>query len=387
MNMKKAILLIGLAALLGFGLPAQAVTIVQMTSNSDNDAWPQVSGSHVVWQSEIGNSWEIFLYDLSTNTPTRITNNATDDTSPQIDGNYFTWIGGGFAGNIYYYDISTGGPAVTVPQTPGRHINSAPQIANGNITWSSNTVGTGFDPGEIYLHRISTSVTTNISASTDPGNMFNDIGPLINASMVGWTRIDEKGTADPSDDVATYMIYDIATGTVTTAAPDFIWPDSPQADGNLSVYSKSDGTDREIFLQNEKPLVKQITNNNSNDTYPRISGSTLVWVGGKGAAAEIYAATDPDTDGDGVTDSFDNCTNVVNSDQRDTNDDGYGNICDADLNNDGITDKADQRILRAAVGSTYSDADLNGDGVVDNADAQLCRSMLGSPPGPSALAP
>lgn len=39
-----------------------------------------------------------------------------------------------------------------------------------------------------------------------------------------------------------------------------------------------------------------------------------------------------DTDGDGVTDSSDNCTLTPNPLQRDTDADGYGNICDADLN-------------------------------------------------------
>lgn len=387
MNMEKTISSMVLAALFGFCLPAQAVTIVQLTSDNNKDALPQISGDHVVWQKRVGGNWEIFLHDLSTSTTTQITANTSDDVSPQIDGNFITWLGGGFAGNIYYYNISAGGPVTAVPATPGQHVNSPPQIANGFITWVSSTVSTSVDPGEIHLYQISTGTTTNISAPSDPGNLFDDLGCQINASMVGWNRIDDLGNTDPSDDVTTYMIYDIATASATPAAADFIWSESPQVDGNLSVYSKSDGTDREIFLQNDKLLSKQITNNNSSDTYPRISGSTLVWVGGEGTGAEIYTMTDTDVDGDGVTDSFDNCTNVTNSDQRDTNSDGYGNICDADLNNDGITDKDDMRILRAAVGSTYGDADLNGDGSVDNADAQLCRSMLGSPPGPSALAP
>ncbi|MGB5471915.1 MAG: hypothetical protein WBQ78_00375, partial [Gammaproteobacteria bacterium] len=45
-----------------------------------------------------------------------------------------------------------------------------------------------------------------------------------------------------------------------------------------------------------------------------------------------------DTDSDTVDDAIDNCTLVANADQRDTNGDGFGNVCDADFNNNGIVD-------------------------------------------------
>ena len=40
-----------------------------------------------------------------------------------------------------------------------------------------------------------------------------------------------------------------------------------------------------------------------------------------------------DTDGDGILDDTDNCLDVANADQRDTDGDGFGNRCDTDLNN------------------------------------------------------
>ena len=49
----------------------------------------------------------------------------------------------------------------------------------------------------------------------------------------------------------------------------------------------------------------------------------------------------PDEDDDGIPDAEDNCTEVPNADQRDTNLDGYGNLCDADLNNDDIVNFGD----------------------------------------------
>jgi len=47
------------------------------------------------------------------------------------------------------------------------------------------------------------------------------------------------------------------------------------------------------------------------------------------------------SDLDGQQDTFDNCPNVTNADQRDTDRDGAGNACDEDDDDDGILDDDD----------------------------------------------
>ncbi len=95
----------------------------------------------------------------------------------------------------------------------------------------------------------------------------------------------------------------------------------------------------------------------------------------------------PDADADGVFDTQDNCELISNADQRDTNNDGFGNLCDPDLNNDGLVDTADSDLLLALIGSQDPDADLNGDGIVDNADATILQAFLQLPPGPGVQLP
>ncbi len=48
------------------------------------------------------------------------------------------------------------------------------------------------------------------------------------------------------------------------------------------------------------------------------------------------AVDQPDTDGDGVSNTCDNCPSVPNADQKDTDKDGLGDACDPDIDNDGI---------------------------------------------------
>lgn len=88
-----------------------------------------------------------------------------------------------------------------------------------------------------------------------------------------------------------------------------------------------------------------------------------------------------DSDGDGVNDDEDNCSQAANANQRDSNGDGLGNACDADLNNDGIVNQADTGLFRSAFGSTNADADFNGDGRVDQFDAAIMRAGFGKAPG------
>lgn len=94
----------------------------------------------------------------------------------------------------------------------------------------------------------------------------------------------------------------------------------------------------------------------------------------------------PDTDNDTVTDNLDNCQLVANTNQRDTNNDGYGNICDPDLNNDGVINFVDLGIMRSVFFTNDPDADLNGDGTVNFVDLGMMKAMFFGAPGPSGLA-
>jgi len=99
--------------------------------------------------------------------------------------------------------------------------------------------------------------------------------------------------------------------------------------------------------------------------------------------------TPPDFDEDSLKDFLDNCTLVANADQRDTDGDGYGNMCDGDLNNDGSTNTLDLNLYKQAHrtsvgGANYNaDADFNGDGTINTLDLNIYKGLHRLPPGPS----
>jgi len=114
--------------------------------------------------------------------------------------------------------------------------------------------------------------------------------------------------------------------------------------------------------------------------------------------AQLYSSQLEDSDSDGVYDNNDNCIFVANgpditdlggNSQRDTNGDGYGNACDADLNNDGIVNWYDGVFFYYMQNNNNPDADFNGDGIVDDLDKAIliATSALNQPPGPSGLNP
>ena len=74
-------------------------------------------------------------------------------------------------------------------------------------------------------------------------------------------------------------------------------------------------------------------------------------------------SNETDTDKDGVANKLDNCPKIANKDQKDTDKDKQGDLCDTDDDNDGLSDAAEK-----TVGTNPLKADTDGDGVNDKQD-------------------
>ena len=128
---------------------------------------------------------------------------------------------------------------------------------------------------------------------------------------------------------------------------------------------------------------------------------TLIGLFALGLAFNANAGSVVDLDGDLVPDVYDNCSDAATgangpnetSNQVDSDQDGYGNHCDADYDNDGalLVNIPDFTIFLAAFTGTTPNAatDHNGDGFTTVADFGTflgAFQAVGTQVGPSGLA-
>ncbi|MEM7082069.1 MAG: thrombospondin type 3 repeat-containing protein [Pseudomonadota bacterium] len=96
-----------------------------------------------------------------------------------------------------------------------------------------------------------------------------------------------------------------------------------------------------------------------------------------------------DTDGDGVTDQFDNCTLIPNPSQFDADEDGFGNRCDADFDNNCAVNFLDVIRYKAAFNSFQGDpnydpvVDISENGAINFLDYIMITGTFLLEPGPS----
>jgi hypothetical protein len=110
-------------------------------------------------------------------------------------------------------------------------------------------------------------------------------------------------------------------------------------------------------------------------------------------SSAALAQTGGDSDSDGIPDPLDNCTLAPNPGQEDDDRDGFGNRCDADLDQTGNVTISDVNRFRICWLAQTSGADFNlacdfdASGTLASRDVLILSRSFGKPPGPSGLVP
>ncbi|WDP90913.1 MAG: hypothetical protein HUN04_14900 [Desulfobacter sp.] len=102
------------------------------------------------------------------------------------------------------------------------------------------------------------------------------------------------------------------------------------------------------------------------------------WEDGIVAKLTTYKLNDTrDQDGDGVPDCEDHSPGTYDQANIDSDGDGYGNVIDADYNNDGIVNMDDYNVFYGTYGTNNADSDMNGDGIVNMDDYNVFFGLYG----------
>ena len=244
----------------------------------------------------------------------------------------------------------------------------------------------------------------------DSEKTADQTGEWIEVTHIGKTAIDLRGLqVESATDAATWKV------TVVGATP------IPLQPGQCAVLAgfadpKINGGVEPVFAYGSYPLAKKgakitirslgveldtVTYDGTwpvktghalqldpakNDTTSNDSAASWCWAlvpygvgdfGTPGGANHGCTGYKLDDDSDGVANPIDNCPQVSNSDQKDSDGDGFGDVCDncvgdggaqVDSDNDGIGDACDNCPMVANTNQLDSDKD----GIGDACDAPVC---------------
>ena len=297
----------------------------RLSFDASSQLYPDISGERVTWMDSRHGDWEAYLYDLSTKTETRLTNHPGVQASPKVSGGRITWEddrhaweAGTYNVDVYVYDIATATETrVTIDDGV---IQRLPDIYGDTLAWSERasdgTMG-------VYMYDIPTSTKEVVSSPAAVPN-----GIVISGGRVAWGD-HRNGNWD------IYM-YDKATGIETQVTSDPGSQERPAISGDTIAWVDNRNGNWDIYSYDIAAGIEtQVTSTAYDEAWPAVFGSTIVWEG-EDTNKLIYLLK-----GDGYGDNSDNCPDLFNPGQADQDEDGIGDVCDADMDGDGVTNDVD----------------------------------------------
>ena len=153
------------------------VTPVLSFINKGEMRGPRISGDKIVWLEYGDNSIDVFLYDLTLNIKKQLTNDSVDQLGPVVSGNKVVWQQSqdGNDWDIYLYDVLT-----NKEQRIAKGVN--PSISGNKIVYEKSIVYGGVSRTGIYLYDLLTNTEHKIWSSED----YSGLRPVISGDLVVW---------------------------------------------------------------------------------------------------------------------------------------------------------------------------------------------------------
>jgi beta propeller repeat protein len=252
----------------------------QITANPAQHYFPAISGNYIVWADDRNGNFDVYLYDLATNTERQLTNNSVNVQNLAISGNYIVWSDyrnadkDNYANwDIYLYDLATNTER-QITTNPAKQ--DEPAISGNYIVWADYR--NNYWCGDIYLYDLATNTERQITTNSE-----EQLRPAISGNRIVWADY-RNGNGD-------IYLYDLATNTerqiTTNPAQHFF----PAISGNYIVYTdhRNDKVWGDIYLYDlATNTERQITANYKDQDMPAISGNRIVWQDYRNNTGDIY---------------------------------------------------------------------------------------------------
>lgn len=262
------------------------------------------------------------------------------------------WAGDFTTGNIYRFDVATGGIEIGPFPTCGTlcMFGIAVLPAPPDVSLTKTDGVTVLKAGDATTYTLVARNTGGV-----PATNVTIVDPIPKG-----TRIVSAPDCTLTPGVVTCNIGTLVVGAVASRSitvvldPDRATPVTNTATVSLSetdptpANNTASDTDTVIPPDQDGDGIADAA-----DNCPLVANANQADVDGDG----IGDLCDPDNDNDGVPNLQDNCPLTRNPDQLDTDGDGLGNACDNDDDNDGVLDAADN----CPVSVNPDQADLDGD--------------------------
>ena len=241
------------------------------TSGTATHINPAIDGHRIVWQDERNSHYDIYLYDLSTGSESRITNESNDQTEPAIDGMKIVWSDGRSmdASDIFMYDLATSSET-RISDTPEPYNDIMPKISGNRIIWETFR-------WDIYAYNWNSGASQTVGYFHAPKAGYD-----ISGNLVVFSEYDGRSQ--------NIRLYDFLTDSYTEISSNPNYSSiRPSIDGNRLVWQDNRNGNYDIYYYDLSINTEmRITTNSSDQTHPVISGNYIVWVDNRDGNENIY---------------------------------------------------------------------------------------------------